>query len=109
MLERHMPFGIAELCDRGVESCPVRGCAKGNPCPDHHLKVCATRGGRTYVYDDPYHNLLWADTDDRLRLDAILRGKRESRMGNEHSEDAVTWNVFRFPASAEMGQFESGR
>ncbi|MFZ0759680.1 MAG: hypothetical protein WAM69_07005 [Candidatus Sulfotelmatobacter sp.] len=61
------------------------------------------------MYDDPYHNLLWADTDDRLRLDAILRGKRESRMGNEHSEDAVTWNVFRFPASAEMGQFESGR
>jgi hypothetical protein len=93
-----MPFGIAELCDRGVGSCPVRGCGHGNPCPDHHLRVRPTPGGRTYVYDDPYfnQNLLWADTDDRRRLDDILRGKRESRMGHEHSEDAVTWNVFRF-------------
>jgi len=48
------------------------------------------------VYDEPYRNILWADADDQARLDAILRGKRESRMGNEHSEDAVTWNVFRF-------------
>ena len=49
-----------------------------------------------HLYDDFSRNLLWKDTDDRTRLDAILRGKRESRMGHEHSEDAVTWNVFRF-------------
>ena len=55
-----------------------------------------TRGGYTYVYDEPSQNLLWTDVDDQERLDAILRGKRESRMGHEHSEDAVTWNLFRF-------------
>ena len=44
----------------------------------------------------PSRNLLWTDANDQERLDAILRGKRESRMGHEHSEDAVTWNVFRF-------------
>ncbi len=91
-----MPFGIAELCDRGVGSCPVRGCGNGNPCQDHHLRVRPTPGGHTYIYDDRYRNLLWADTNDRLHLEAILRGKRESRIGYEHSEDAVTWNVFRF-------------
>jgi hypothetical protein len=48
------------------------------------------------VYDEPYRNLLWTDAEDQERLTAILRGKRESRMGHEHSEDAVTWNVFRF-------------
>ncbi|MGO9574331.1 MAG: hypothetical protein ACLPTQ_08390 [Terriglobales bacterium] len=48
------------------------------------------------MYDDFYENLLWQDANDRQRLDAILRGKRESRMGHEHSEDAVTWNMFRF-------------
>jgi len=74
----------------------VRGCAEGNPCPDHRIKVRPTPGGFTYVYDDFSQNLLWKDADDRRRLDAILRGKRESRMGHEHSEDAVTWNVFRF-------------
>jgi hypothetical protein len=54
--------------------------------------------GFTYVYDEPYwnRNLLWTDAEDQKRLTAILHGKRESRMGYEHSEDAVTWNVFRF-------------
>jgi hypothetical protein len=58
--------------------------------------VHSTRGGYTYVYDEPYRNLLWTDAEDQERLTAILRGKRESRMGHEHSEDAITWNVFRF-------------
>jgi hypothetical protein len=58
--------------------------------------VHSTRGGFTYVYDDLWQNLLWADANGRARLTAILDGKRESRMGYEHSEDAVTWNVFRF-------------
>ncbi len=67
-----------------------------SPCPTHRINVHSTRGGFTYVYDEPWRNLLWIDADDQERLDAILRGKRESRMGHEHSEDAVTWNVFRF-------------
>ncbi len=91
-----MPFGVAELCFRGRNACPVRGCVEASPCPTHHVSVHSTRGGFTYVYDLPWRNLLWTDADDRQRLEAILRGKRESRMGHEHSEDAVTWNVFRF-------------
>ena len=91
-----VPFGVAELCFRGRNLCPVRGCVEVSLCPVHHVAVHATRGGFTYVYDEPWRNLLWADADDKARLDAILRGKRESRMGHEHSEDAVTWNVFRF-------------
>jgi hypothetical protein len=76
----------------------VRGCDEGSPCPTHHLAVHSTPGGFTYVYDHDHfwRNLLWKDIDDRLRLEGILRGKRESRMGHEHSEDAVTWSVFRF-------------
>jgi hypothetical protein len=96
MLDRHMPFGVAELCDRGLEACPVRGCAEASPCLTHGIKVHANSRGLTYVYDDPFRNLLWVKADDRQRLEVILRGKRESRMGHEHSEDAVTWNVFRF-------------
>jgi hypothetical protein len=96
MPERQMPFGIAELCFRGPDACPVRGCSEASPCPTHHVAVRSTRGGYTYVYDEPSRNLLWTDTDDQQRLNAILHGKRESRMGHEHSEDAVTWNVFRF-------------
>jgi hypothetical protein len=91
-----MPFGVAELWNRGIAKCPVRGCARNSPCPDHRIKVRPTPGGFTYVYDDFYENLLWRESQDQLRLDPILRFKRESRMGYEHSEDAVTWNVFRF-------------
>jgi hypothetical protein len=99
MLESQMPFGVAELCDKGLGACPVRGCVEASPCLTHHIAVHPTRpSGFTYVYDKPYRNqnLLWKNTEDQERLTAILRGKRESRMGYEHSEDAVTWNVFRF-------------
>src|SRR6266478_986435 len=97
MLERQMPFGIAELCFLGRNACPVRGCVDASPCSTHRITVHPTRpGGFTYVYDEPYRNLLWTDAEDQERLTAILHGKRESRMGHEHSEDAITWNVFRF-------------
>jgi len=91
-----MPLGVAELCFRGRNACPVRECVEASPCPIHHIAVHSTRGGFTYVYDEPSRNLLWTDEGDQERLTAILHGKRESRMGHEHSEDAVTWNVFRF-------------
>jgi len=96
MPTNHIPFGVLELCFRGRDACTIRGCAEASPCPIHHIAVHSTRGGYTYVYDEPSRNLLWTDADDQERLNAILRGKRESRMGHEHSEDAVTWNVFRF-------------
>jgi hypothetical protein len=96
VLEKHMPFGVAELCFQGRNACPVRGCVEASPCSTHHIAVHSTRGGYTYVYDEPCRNLLWIDPPDQERLDAILRCKRESRMEHEHSEDAVSWNVFRF-------------
>lgn len=89
MFETQMPFGVAEFCFPGRSACPVRGCVETSPCPTHHVAVYSTRGGLTYVYDDPWRNLLWTDADDRARLDAILRGKRESRMGHEQSEEVV--------------------
>lgn len=91
------PFGLAELSFRGRDACPVHGCVEASPCPTHHISVHPTRPhGFTYVYNEPWRNLLWREAGDQARLDAILRGKRESRMGHEHSEDAVTWNIFRF-------------
>jgi hypothetical protein len=90
-----MPLGVAELCFRGRSACPVRECVEASPCSIHHIAVHSTSGGHTYVYNEPSRNLLWTDADDQERLNAIQRGKRESRMGHEHSEDAVTWNVFR--------------
>jgi hypothetical protein len=91
-----MPFGFSNFISGDATVGPVRGCVEASPCPAHHIAVHSTRGGFTYVYDKPSRNLLWTDEQDRERLNTILRGKRESRMGHEHSEDAITWNVFRF-------------
>ena len=41
-------------------------------------------------------NLLWTDEKDRDLLKRIVRVKRESRIAHDNSEDALTWNVFRF-------------
>jgi hypothetical protein len=41
-------------------------------------------------------NLLWTDNSDIDRFKKIKEVKRESRIARENSEDAVTWNVFRF-------------
>ena len=63
-----MPFGVAELCFRGRNACPVRGCVEASPCPTHHVSVHSTRGGFTYVYDLPWRNLLWTDADDQVSV-----------------------------------------
>jgi len=39
--------------------------------------------------------MLWKSSVDTGLLDKIREHKRESRFGNENSEDALTWNVFR--------------
>tara|TARA_B100000315_G_C14465101_1_gene535595 strand:- start:45 stop:845 length:801 start_codon:yes stop_codon:yes gene_type:complete len=41
-------------------------------------------------------NLLWKDVHDRDLLGTLKCYKRESRMEHDNSEDAVTWNVFRY-------------
>jgi hypothetical protein len=61
-------------------------------CPHHDIYLSPT----TFEYRDAAHNLLWNGTDDLRYLKQVLAGKTESRMGRERSEDAVTWNVFRY-------------
>jgi hypothetical protein len=40
--------------------------------------------------------MLWYDNDDKTLFKDILKVKRECRMSSENSEDALTWNVFRY-------------
>lgn len=90
---------------RGAERgtvCPVEGCTirlaerqqrtfRVGPefaCPVHGIAFSAS----TFEHLDPSRNAIWGDYGEYESLDS----KRESRFGRENSEDAVTWNVFRF-------------
>lgn len=103
-------FGLQELkeyllvTDDTVE-CPVKGCTtivprqrktfKREPeymCPRHRIFISPS----TFEYQDDSSNLLWTDSEDVDLLNKIMKVKRESRIARDNSEDAVTWNVFRF-------------
>ncbi len=78
--------------------CCIRGCrtwlpyrTEGTPaafCPDHGISISTSP---TYVYRDWKRNFL-------IRHDLISEVKKEKveswRLGNESSEDALSWNVF---------------
>lgn len=85
--------------------CPVRGCsqkvarqhnsfqaAPQFQCPDHHIYISPS----TFEYPTEPENLLWKDDQDVLLLQSIKGNKRESRMARDNSEDALSWNVFRY-------------
>lgn len=85
--------------------CPVIGCSirverqRGKykkedlyKCQKHGIYISPS----TFEYETDESNLLWTDQDDKALLGGILGEKRESRMAREKSEDAVTWNVFRY-------------
>lgn len=85
--------------------CPVKGCPvqverqKGKyqkeeacKCPKHGLYISPS----TFEYEDYQSNLLWRDAEELELLERVFGEKRESRMAREKSEDAVTWNVFRY-------------
>lgn len=85
--------------------CPVRGCpevverqrksfrrAAQFQCPRHKIYISAS----TFEYEDKIDNLLWQGDEDMRLLQAVYGVKRESRMARERSEDALTWNVFRY-------------
>ena len=85
--------------------CPVLGCNVVLPrqrnefqcrpeflCPQHRLYISPT----TFEYENEGDNLLWTGDVDRTLLTWIKAVKGECRMARERSEDAVTWNVFRF-------------
>lgn len=91
-----------KITDDKVE-CPVKGCTeivdrkrlkdnKGNNfvCEKHRILITPS----TFIYQDLKDNLVCED--DIFLLNKILRTKRESRLKNENSEDAVSWNVFRY-------------
>ena len=85
--------------------CPVKGCPekverqrkvfKCDPqfqCPKHQIYISPS----TFEYPSKLDNLLWKDKEDQALLQAIRSVKRESRMARDNSEDAVSWNVFRY-------------
>ena len=61
-------------------------------CPKHNIYISPT----TFEYPTELDNLLWKDKDDLDLFKKIKTVKRESRIARNNSEDAVTWNVFRF-------------
>jgi hypothetical protein len=104
-------YGIKELkkaiaiTDEAVE-CPVTDCAtkvkrrrRGEPlrnaaffCPEHKIYISPS----TFDYEHEQDNLLWHEAADRKLLAALKPFKRESRLARDNSEDALTWNVFRY-------------
>jgi hypothetical protein len=108
-------FGLRELKSEvnstsSILECPVKHCsrtvARGRRgqalnqeqfrCPVHNIFVSPS----TFEYAHFFDNLLWNGEDDKRLLEEIYRFKRESRMARERSEDALTWNVFRYLETA---------
>ncbi len=103
-------FGIKELkqniaVDDTQVECPVQGCKvrverqkrifqkeDRFKCPMHNIYISPT----TFEYEEEVDNILWRSGNDLKLLDEIYKSKRESRISRDNSEDAVTWNVFRF-------------
>src|SRR4051794_33963516 len=108
--DRELPFGVADLDPKvHVEAgppkrirCFVRGCRHwllppsrreaGEACPDHGIR---SHSSGTYSYADVRHNLILdADTFAKRVIGPPFKYE-SSRFGQENSEDAITWNVFR--------------
>ena len=61
-------------------------------CKKHKIYITPT----TFIYEDLRDNLLWYDADKDF-LDKIIAAKRiKGQLHHDKSEDAVSWNVFRF-------------
>lgn len=91
--------------------CPIKGCdvvvdrkrRSGNKgkyfkCPKHKISISPS----TFIYESYIDNLLWNNYEDKTLLNKIFKAKRESRMSSENSEDALTWNVFRYLEKNEL-------
>ncbi len=85
--------------------CPVQGCSvqverqsgryqkmEAIKCPKHDIYISPS----TFEYENYESNLLWFAKEDEALLGSIFTQKRASGMAREKSEDAVTWNVFRY-------------
>jgi hypothetical protein len=93
-----------EITETTVE-CPVKGCSEKIErqrevfkreerfkCPEHNIYISPS----TFEYQRELDNLLWKDKADLDLFKKIKTVKRESRIARDNSEDAATWNVFRF-------------
>ena len=108
-----LPFGLEDLDpslarqpnDPSLARCYIRGCPRvltrpargkrGQACPEHGIYAHRSYTSGTYSYADAPRNTIAGAEQFRQ---SILRHpfKFESnRMGQERSEDAVSWNVFR--------------
>lgn len=98
------------ITDLTVE-CPVLGCGRhverqrhvfrAEPqfqCTDHGIFISPS----TWEYPNETDNLLWKGPEDMALLRDIKGKKRESRMARDNSEDALTWNVWRYLESAGL-------
>jgi hypothetical protein len=106
-------YGISELkpsfsmTTQEIE-CPIRGCdvlvprrtrtdgPLGNGkflCRSHRIHISPS----TFAYENPADAFLWGNDHDTELLEQICGHKTESnRLTQERSEDALTWNVFRY-------------
>jgi len=105
-------YGLSDLknaitVNEATVECPVKGCNHFVPrqrkifkrleefkCPEHGIFVSPS----TFEYQNKVENLLWKDaTDQDLLFNGVFSVKRETeRIARDNSEDAVTWNVFRY-------------
>ncbi|MHB8132447.1 MAG: PGN_0703 family putative restriction endonuclease [Mobilitalea sp.] len=90
--------------DKSVE-CPILGCStivkrqrhsfKCLPeyyCNEHDIFISPT----TFQYRNESSNIIITTNEEMNLLKLIKDCKRESRISRERSEDALTWNVFRY-------------
>lgn len=100
-----------DLSRPDLVGCPVIGCTQYVErqrkvfrrqdefyCDKHRIYISPT----TFEYHEKKDNILWNDYEDISLLHAIEAAKRESRMARDNSEDALTWNVFRYLEKAEQ-------
>lgn len=93
-----------EITGTTVE-CPVKGCSEKVErqrevfkreerfkCPRHNIYISPS----TFEYQGELDNLLWKDKADLDLFNKIKTVKRKNQFARDNSEDAVTWNVFRF-------------
>jgi hypothetical protein len=103
-------YGLKDLkkiikIDYNSVECPVLNCCEKvkrqrqsfkretqYQCPIHKIYISPS----TFEYEKEEDNLLWTDSFDQKLYNEIKEVKRESRIARDNSEDALTWNVFRF-------------
>jgi hypothetical protein len=61
-------------------------------CSEHKIYISPS----TFEYDCDIDNLLWKNETNVTLLEAVKTLKRERRISQANSEDALSWNVFRY-------------